>query len=479
MTGKQAARVASAVLAMSAVFGVTSAVKATPAAASGSHTATTGCSAGGSRARTRQGKWLGIVRPVSRGSSTPCTSSATGAATGPASYYRAKYRGTPPLLNHAGPVMGTPGSPGSVTVTPIYWDPSGALASSYKNVINGFIANAASDSGKPTNVFAVDLQYGIGYSMRAGTPIVDTDAFPADGCTPDSGAIYSNSTGYTTCLTDAQIQAEVEAATAARSLPSDLSHLYIVFLPQGVESCFTSSDGAQGGGCTINYSDPQLGFCGYHSSVSYDNPSSASPPIYADMPFPIYNSPIGWTCSPQYGPGNQSPNGQLDADIELDTVSHEMNEAITDPQGTAWYDSSGNEIGDDCSYVYGDGFGGSPGALYNQTINGAHYLIQEEFSNADFATKPAKACIQQEELPTIKFKAKDKRLTTPATFNAKAKDSDGAIVSYAWNFGDGSPSGSGMGVTHSYAAAGTYTVTLVVTDNQGWRNSVSQLLTVP
>jgi PKD repeat protein len=47
-----------------------------------------------------------------------------------------------------------------------------------------------------------------------------------------------------------------------------------------------------------------------------------------------------------------------------------------------------------------------------------------------------------------------------------SSDSDGSIVSYAWDFGDGM-TGKGVTVTHSYSATGSYTVTLTVTDNGG------------
>ncbi|GAC20182.1 collagenase [Paraglaciecola arctica] len=45
-------------------------------------------------------------------------------------------------------------------------------------------------------------------------------------------------------------------------------------------------------------------------------------------------------------------------------------------------------------------------------------------------------------------------------------DSDGSISSYQWNFGDGNSSAS-PNPSHSYTAAGIYTATLTVTDNQG------------
>jgi PKD repeat protein len=65
-----------------------------------------------------------------------------------------------------------------------------------------------------------------------------------------------------------------------------------------------------------------------------------------------------------------------------------------------------------------------------------------------------------------------------ASFNASgSSDSDGTIVSYAWDFGDGT-NGSGVTTSRTYAAAGTYTVTLTVTDDDGATGTKSQNVTV-
>ena len=56
-------------------------------------------------------------------------------------------------------------------------------------------------------------------------------------------------------------------------------------------------------------------------------------------------------------------------------------------------------------------------------------------------------------------------------------DSDGNIVSYAWNFGD-TATGSGQTTSHTYSAEGTYAVQLTVTDNDGLTHSTPQQVTV-
>lgn len=63
----------------------------------------------------------------------------------------------------------------------------------------------------------------------------------------------------------------------------------------------------------------------------------------------------------------------------------------------------------------------------------------------------------------------------PAAINFNASgstDPDGTISSYAWNFGDGS-SATGKYASHTFASAGTFAVSLVVTDNQGTTNATN------
>jgi len=65
--------------------------------------------------------------------------------------------------------------------------------------------------------------------------------------------------------------------------------------------------------------------------------------------------------------------------------------------------------------------------------------------------------------------------TTVTVFNmsgSNSVDSDGSIVSYSWSFGDGTTA-SGPNITKGYAAPGTYTVTLTVTDNLGASETAS------
>jgi PKD repeat protein len=56
----------------------------------------------------------------------------------------------------------------------------------------------------------------------------------------------------------------------------------------------------------------------------------------------------------------------------------------------------------------------------------------------------------------------------PVNFSGTgSSDPDGTIVSYTWNFGDGTGQTGGATAQRTYATSGTYTATLTVTDNTG------------
>jgi hypothetical protein len=314
------------------------------------------------------------------------------------------FNGTPPLLFNGasgaaacvfspcdnGNVMMTK-STGPLVVVPIYWDPAGAVMSaSYKNILTSYVGDVAKDSGGTQNVFSVANEYfgnngQIHYDIRLGPVLTDTNPITS-GCTleaADETGIYADGSGYSACVDDAQLQAEVDSVTAANRLPHDLSHIYVLYLPKGVESCFlpgeTTSVAPNGQFCTINH-QPTAAYCAYHST-------GVNSAVYANMAYPIYASPVGFTCgSDARFPVIESPNGNPDADTEVSPASHEINESITDPDTeTGWFDSSGFENGDECAYIFGR-TRGAPGGFFNQVINGGHFLTQQEFSNKVFSS---------------------------------------------------------------------------------------------
>lgn len=63
------------------------------------------------------------------------------------------------------------------------------------------------------------------------------------------------------------------------------------------------------------------------------------------------------------------------------------------------------------------------------------------------------------------------------TFTDTSTDSDGTVVGWYWNFGDGTNS-TVKNPVHTYAAAGTYTVTLTATDDDGATANTSQSVKV-
>jgi hypothetical protein len=61
-------------------------------------------------------------------------------------------------------------------------------------------------------------------------------------------------------------------------------------------------------------------------------------------------------------------------------------------------------------------------------------------------------------------------INTPINFSAeKSYDTDGKIIKYSWDFGDGNTE-SGINIQHTYLIPGNYKVTLSIVDDNGEKN---------
>ncbi len=258
--------------------------------------------------------------------------------------------GSGKLTYHGGPVEHTN------KVYAIYWVPAGyTVSAKYESLINQFFGDVAADNGKTTNVYDSDTQYydnvngKILYSSAFGGSVVDTNPLPASGCVDQYTSV---------CVTDTQIQTEVQNVVAQQGWTPSSTTEFFMFTANGIGSCIDNTNSQ----CSWSY------YCAYHSWTG----SGSNVTLYANMP---YADTVPANCDVGQHPNND------DADATLNVTSHEHNETITDEQGSAWYDRAGYEDGDKCAWIFGS-VKGTNGQEYNEVINGHHYWLQEEWSNA-------------------------------------------------------------------------------------------------
>jgi hypothetical protein len=64
-------------------------------------------------------------------------------------------------------------------------------------------------------------------------------------------------------------------------------------------------------------------------------------------------------------------------------ISHELEEAVTDPDLNAWYDRRGQENADKCAWTFGTQYTTGNGAKANVHLSTRDYLIQQNWVNAN------------------------------------------------------------------------------------------------
>jgi alpha-galactosidase len=119
------------------------------------------------------------------------------------------------------------------------------------------------------------------------------------------------------------------------------------------------------------------------------------------------------------------------------------------------------------TWDFGDGSTGSGKIVHHAYLrSGRHSVVLtvlDDNQTSDMATSE----IVANNPPSASFAANREEAAPGIAirFNASAStDSDGSIVTYGWDFGDGQRA-EGMSLVHAYSAHGTFTVRLVVTDD--------------
>lgn len=108
------------------------------------------------------------------------------------------------------------------------------------------------------------------------------------------------------------------------------------------------------------------------------------------------------------------------------------------------------------------------------TYEVALFVVDNDYAASEVVTHEVTAVANV--APTAGFTSEATGLSV--AFTDTSEDSDGTVEEYSWDFGDGSEPDTTANPTHVYAEAGTYTVTLTVTDDEGLTDEASADVTV-
>jgi phosphate-induced protein 1 len=210
-------------------------------------------------------------------------------------------------------------------------------------------------SGNTATTILPDLASSIGgspyyninttYTSSAGTHL--TNSVSLAGASNDS---YSHGTS----LSDTAIHDVVSGAITSGALPADANGVYFVL---------TSADvTATSGFCTQ--------YCGWHTHASIAG---------KDIKYAFIGNPD--RCPSACAAQTTGPNGNAGADGMASIISHELEEAASDPDLNAWYDRRGAENADKCAWTFGSTYAAANGAAANMQLGSRDFLIQQNWVN--------------------------------------------------------------------------------------------------
>jgi len=229
-------------------------------------------------------------------------------------------------------------------------------------------------TGNSAKTILPDLIRSLGSSPRWK---VDTTFTNGSG-TPVSPSVtlagqFNDAYSQSAALTQAGLAQVVRHALQVNAFPVDANGIYLVLTSQDVSQ--TNNDGHFFCGTRVG------DYCGWHTWQNY---------LLAG----VFNVPIKYafigngercpaSCISAHIDPN-SPNGNRGADGMASVIVHELDETVTDPQITAWFqrlpDGSVCENADNCAWTFGGTWPTPNGSTANTRLGARDFLIQRDWA---------------------------------------------------------------------------------------------------
>jgi hypothetical protein len=197
--------------------------------------------------------------------------------------------------------------------------------------------------------------------VRLGATYVDTHTYPHHGTRADP-------------LLDGDITNEITKDGLALHWPLGKGDAAVAIITAyGVQEC---ASGGRDRACSFSTAFNN-GFCAYHSANDFRDQQNGD----VNLPYMFVPGVPGCDSLLTGGP---SPYGAPVTDAEINSLSHELFESVTDPHDDGWFGANGenpgeSEIGDLCYTTFG--FPASDGSTV-RLAHGHGYALQEEWSQA-------------------------------------------------------------------------------------------------
>jgi phosphate-induced protein 1 len=248
---------------------------------------------------------------------------------------------------HGGPVMKN--TPNVYVIWYGNWNSTGSNTAATRSLIEHFLGTIGGSALERVNSTYGDNAGNVSGNVRFG-----------------GSTIVSSSTN----LTDTSLRTTVSNAISSGALPRDSNGVYFVLSSSNINE--TS------GFCTQ--------YCGFHTHATLGGTD-----IKYSFVGNVDRCPSG--CEAQRTGPNSPAANVGGADGMANVISHELEEAISDPDLNAWFDSSGQENADKCNFNFGatstctstsicSAAGKAAAARFNQSFGNNDWLLQQNWRNS-------------------------------------------------------------------------------------------------